>query len=282
MLYAMVFKLVAQSNGNLPPDTGHLTHAAFLDLVRQVDPDLSGHFHDANERKPYTVSPLLGHGNPPDTPIRLGAGQEVWIRISLLDSRLFQVVAAHLLNHHPLPELRLQNVPFSIVQALTAPDSHPRAGYAALDELYQRWLNAPVIPDTVTLRFLTPTAIRSGTWPDGRKRYTLIPEPELLWHGLRRQWGGAGGPDPGKSYDAWVQEFVGLIAYDLHTHLVHFPGYDQVGFEGWATFRAVSQDQDKLALWRALADFAFFSGAGYKTSMGLGQVAVSEGDGRDA
>lgn len=279
LLYATVFKLVAETSGTLPANSGYLTHAAFLDLVRQVDPALSGHFHDANERKPYTVSPLLGHGSLVDGLIRVGAGQEVWMRISLLDSRLFQVVAAYLMEGGVLPGLRLQNISFQVAEALTTPRSHPRAGYADVRELAQHWQEAKSIPETVTLRFLTPTAIRQDNWPDGKKRYLLTPDPVLLWHGVRRQWGLAGGDDPGKDYDAWVAESVGVIAHDIKTRLLHFPDYDQVGFEGWATFRAVSRDHQKLALWRTLADFAFFCGVGYKTSMGMGQVEVREGDG---
>jgi CRISPR-associated endoribonuclease Cas6 len=116
-----------------------------------------------------------------------------------------------------------------------------------------------------------------GKWWNGQKRFELTPDPVLIWHGVRRQWGLCGGLDPGKAYDTWVEQSVGLIACDIKTRLLHYPDYDQVGFEGWAQFRAVSRDRESLVFWRTLADFAFYAGVGYKTSMGMGQTGVKDG-----
>lgn len=275
MLYATVFKLVAQRASTLPPNTGVLAHAAFMEMVRQVDPDLSAHFHDANQRKPYTVSPLMGHGALPGDPVRLGAGQEVWFRVTLLDSELFQVLAAHLLEGGVSLTVRLKDASFSVVEALTTPGSHPRAGYASPDELLEEWMKAADLPDTVTLRFLTPTAFQFGKWPNGQKRSVLVPDPQLIWKGLRRQWSQAGGFDPGQVHNEWIAESVGLIAHSVRTQLLPFGRYAQVGFDGWAAFRAVCTSARELAYWHALADFAFYAGVGYKTTMGMGQIEVT-------
>ena len=274
MFYATVFRLMAQRPGKLPPNTGVLAHGAFMEMVRQVDPTLSTYFHDANQRKPYTVSPLLGHGSPENEPIRIGAGQEVWMRVSLLDGELFQVLASYLLDGGPLPAVQLRDIPFRVVEAQTTPGSHPRAGCTTLDDLFERWTHSNHIPDTVTLRFLTPTAFRMGKWANGQMRNVLVPDPAPIWKGLRRQWGYAGGFDPGREHTDWVTENVGLTAHHIKTRLLSFGKYDQVGFEGWATFRAVGAAPPELAYWQALADFAFYAGVGYKTPMGMGQVEV--------
>lgn len=43
----------------LPATMGHLAHAAFLDLVRQVDPELSQKLHDQPRNVPFTCSRLM-------------------------------------------------------------------------------------------------------------------------------------------------------------------------------------------------------------------------------
>lgn len=275
MFYATVLKLVAQRASTLPPNTGVLAHAAFMEMIRQVDPALSTYFHEANERKPYTISPLMGHGARPGEPVSVGAGQEVWFRVTLLDGELFQVLTTYLLAGGVSLAIQLKDACFSVVEALTTPGSHPRAGYATPDELLERWMTVMDIPSTVSLHFLTPTAFQLGKWPNGQKRNVLVPDPGLIWKGLRRQWGQAGGFDPGQVHNAWMADSVGLIAHSIKTQLLPFGKYAQVGFEGWATFRAVCNSAHELAYWHALADFAFFAGVGYKTTMGMGQVKVT-------
>ena len=44
----------------LPQWWGRATQAAFLQAVRQVDPDLADELHRKNTQHPYTVSGLLG------------------------------------------------------------------------------------------------------------------------------------------------------------------------------------------------------------------------------
>lgn len=278
MLYATVFKLVAQHASTLPPNTGVFAHAAFMEMVRQVDSTLSAYFHDANQRKPYTVSPLMGHGCHSGEMVCLRAGQEVWIRVTLLDSELFRVLSAYLLEGGVSLTVQLSDASFSVLEALTTPGSHPRAGHTTADALFEHWTTSNSIPDTVTLNFLTPTAFQLGKWPNGQKRSVLIPDPVLIWKGLRRQWGQAGGVDPGQAHNDWVGESVGLVAHSLKTQLLSFGQYAQVGFEGWATFRAVCDNAHELAYWQALADFAFYAGVGYKTTMGMGQVRVDRDD----
>ena len=61
-LFSSVVRLHALRDGHIPQTQGHLAHAAFHDLVGQVDADLARVLHDANARKPFTLSPL--HGLP--------------------------------------------------------------------------------------------------------------------------------------------------------------------------------------------------------------------------
>ena len=98
-LHALVIKLIAQNDGTLNSPVGELGPAAFYAAVRAVDPDLAAHLHDAQERKDFSLSPLYGYWrSPADKLIHIRAGQEGWLRLGLVDARLFAVFMQHLLS----------------------------------------------------------------------------------------------------------------------------------------------------------------------------------------
>ncbi len=276
LIYAVVVKMLAEHAGNLDATHGNQAYAAFLNMVQSTAPEVSEALHAEHQYKPFSVSPLMGLNAPEGGRAHVGEGQEVWFRFTLLESTLFAPLAAYFLRGGRAT-VRIGGVHFQVLEMLSTPGSHPRAGYTTIEEIWARWHDRDDLPDTVTLQFLTPTAIRVGTWPSGAKRFLLWPEPERVWYGLRRVWGEYGGWDPGKTYNSWVEEHTGTVAHDVKTRMLKFPRHLQAGFEGRASFRAEGRDHDKLALWHALADFAFFAGVGYKTTMGMGQAERVDG-----
>ncbi len=275
LLYATVVRMIAQHSGRIAATHGHQAHGAFLDIIRANAPELAAKLHNNSlPYKPFTVSPLQGLEPAQDGYAQVGAGQELWLRFSLLDAALFAPLAAHFLKGGARSTLRIGGVRFEITEVLSSPGAHPRAGYAVMGDLLARWRAHPdPLPKEVTLHFLSPTAIRVGKWPNGNKRFLLWPDPERVWYGLRRFWGKYGGDDPGKPYNEWVEKHVSVSEYRLQTRMLQYPKHAQVGFVGHATFRAESRDREAMALWHALADFAFYAGVGNQKTMGMGQTA---------
>ncbi len=277
LLYATVVRMIAQHDGRIAATHGDQAHGAFLNIIGATAPELAGNLHTGGSYQPFTVSPLRGLSQPVNGYISVGAGQEVWLRFTLLDSALFEPLAAHFLHGGVRPRVRIGGMVFEVIEVLSTRGSHPRAGYVTVGDLLARWREHPgPVPQEVTLHFVTPTAIRVGKWPGGKKRFLLCPKPERVWYGLRRNWERFGGESPGKAYNDWVEEYVGIVAYRLHTRMLEFSRHSQVGFVGWVTFRAESRDREAMALWRALADFAFYAGVGTKRTMGMGQVEIDE------
>lgn len=273
LLYATVIRLVARYDGRIRATHGEQAHGAFLDIIRATAPGLAERLHSDDPYKPFTVSPLSGLGRPVNGYVPVEAGQVADLRFTLLDTELFAPVMAHFIRGGAKPTIRIGGVMFEVTEVLSTPGSHPRAGYTAMRDLYARWCDHPgPLPAEVTLHFLTPTTLRVGKWPDGQKRFLLFPSPERVWYSLRRFWGAFGGDDPGKEYNDWVENQVSMIAYDLRTRMLEFDKHPQVGFEGWATFRAASQDRASMALWHTLADFVFYAGVGDQKTKGMGQV----------
>src|ERR1700680_3238489 len=76
-VYALVLRMTASGTLRMYPDSGRLVHAAFLDVIRQIDPALSEKLHGDNERKLYTTSPVWGVGST------LHEGDEAFVRFAI-------------------------------------------------------------------------------------------------------------------------------------------------------------------------------------------------------
>ncbi len=60
MLTSLVLILTTDTPLTFPPHLGRASHAAFLRLISQVDPDLAEQLHAPNQRRPFTCSNLWG------------------------------------------------------------------------------------------------------------------------------------------------------------------------------------------------------------------------------
>lgn len=280
-LYASVIHLVAEHEVRLEKPGGQHAHAAFLELVREIDPELAARLHDTNGRKPFTTSPLMtwAQGGRGETgpalgrheTVRLPVGWEGWLRVTLLDEGLFRVFIDHFLLGSARPRLRLGDAHFLVKEVLTTPGSHPWAGTVRTDEL-RGLLDLPA-PRRLGLRLATPTAFSLGG-----ERVSTFPSPDLVFMNLVRAWEGLG-EDHGISgpLREYVSAQVLAGAYRLHTEPFLIQNQTQLGAVGEVEY--VRLDGTDHPLGRALnllAQFAFFAGLGRKTAMGMGMVRPEE------
>ncbi len=117
LLYSIILELCAVSTTAIPAHRGDHTHALFLDLVRQVDADLSSRLHDEPEYRPFTVSVLHG-ARMNDGMQLLQAGQIYRLRLTLLDGGgLWQRLSAHFLETSMLT-LRLDKAELQLTRVV--------------------------------------------------------------------------------------------------------------------------------------------------------------------
>jgi len=274
-LHALVIQLIAHQAGILPGSIGELAHAAFYAAVQAVDPALSAQMHDAQERSAFSLSPLYGYWqSPADKLIHVSQGQEGWLRLGLLDDRLFAVFMQHLLTNSR-PTIRLGNVDFAITTVLGNPGSHPWVGYTTLDQL--RALAAT--PDQWTLHFASPTAIRWGEAENKTRRVELFPQPRMAIASLRSRWDKMTGESWGRAFEEWVERNV-VVSRIWHWETQAFPFQKQtyVGGQGKLDYRVLDgRHHGYVAHLNRLLQFAFYTGIGYKTTHGLGQVRIENG-----
>jgi CRISPR-associated endoribonuclease Cas6 len=273
-LYALIIRLTAVQSGTLRATQGHLAHAAFLNILRQVDPDLAQALHDRNGRKPFTLSALGGFGHGRNGQLSVHAGQEGWLRVTLLDPRMFQTFIRYFLQGGTRPAIRLEKQQFHISEILSTPGSHPLAGCASLDELFHRWQQADPgdkAHHTIELEFRSPTAFSIKNTP--HRHMHLLPDPVLVFGQLATYWDKQTGSDTAEAIRAYCQDHLVVARHKIETHVFQFNKGPQVGFTGAVTYKLLETGAgDIIQHLNRLADLAFYTGLGTKTTMGMGQV----------
>jgi CRISPR-associated endoribonuclease Cas6 len=274
-LYALIIRLVATQNGRLRATQGHLAHAAFLNILQQVDPAVSAAIHDRHGRKPFTISPLEGYGRPHKGSLQIKAGQEGWLRVTLLDPLLFQTFISYFLQGTHKPVIQLENLTFHISEILSTPGSHKLAGYDSLQTLLHRWTQVEAANDAshkIALRFRTPTAFSMRSSPF--RHMHILPDPPLVFGQLAQYWDTLTRSDTCDAVRLFCAESVVVARHKIETHIYQYRRSKQVGFVGKVAFEILDKEAIELIQHlNRLADLAFYTGVGSKTTQGMGQVA---------
>lgn len=275
-LHALVINLIAQEDGHLPLTVGELAHAAFYAAVQAVDPALAQQMHDAQQRSLFSLSPLYGlrTGGRNNRP-QVRQGQEAWLRLGLLDGRLFGVFMQHLLTSSR-PTIRLGDLHFAVSQVYGAPrpegPRHPWVGYTTVEAL----ADLTEAPDRWMLDFASPTAIRWSEADNGTRRVELFPQPRLAIASLRTRWDRLTGDQYGRDFEEWVERniVVGRI-HHWRTEPFFFQKQSYTGGLGQLEYRLLDgRNRANVIHFHRLLHLAFYAGIGYKTTHGLGQVRL--------
>ncbi len=278
-LYSTVLKLSPLTAGRLPATVGRLAQAAFLDLIRSIDPNLSAALHVENQRRPYTVSPLRQTGRLRNGQFTVQAGQPVWLRCTLLTDQLFATFSQFLLNppRGQLPGLQLGEVPLAITEMLTTPGSDEWAGYTSLSDLLNRWQQPDDSSHTIGLNFASGVVFSRNSDKAGMGKFMeFFPTPEMFFGSVEARWReltNLPSPMTNKELREYARETVVVSQFDMKTTLGHYWGKPQIAGVGTITYELRhTANREMVGFFNLLADFAFYSGVGAKTALGLGQV----------
>ena len=269
-LYSLILELVAMSSVPIPTGRGDQTHALFLHLVEQIDPDLSRRLHDDDNYRPFTVSRLSSPGSERKPFTTLHIGQTYRLRITLLDGGpLWQRLSSHFLETEKLI-LHLDKASFQLARVLSSPTADA-GGWSN----YTDWqtLASTAARSSLTLDFASPCAFSLGN-----RQFALYPDPKLVWDSLARTWNLYAPPVLQIDKPA-LREFVArhviISDYQLQTSRVTYAEVSQKGFQGTCTYQ-IKDSQSIASQVAALATFALYSGIGSKTARGMGQVRMLE------
>ena len=174
---SFVIKLVALNDASLPVSHGRLLHAAFLDLVRQADGELSEKLHDSNVKAFTTGTLSILHPCMCNGKIMIKDRQVVEWRLTSLETNL-----TNLLDKHKLKgQIRIGRGLFEIVEIY---GSSPIKGLPSVLDMSTIIKYASLLchNDSLTFKFMTPTSFRY---------YDLdypFPRPDLIFGSLVEKW----------------------------------------------------------------------------------------------
>jgi CRISPR-associated endoribonuclease Cas6 len=259
-LYALVLRLRPARGHGSPNVLGHGVHALFLDLVRQIDPELAARLHADAPSKPFTLALLPGMlPNQRDGALEL--------RVTFTTAELFPPVTNALLRQSAAATLRIGSVALELSDVFGTPEHHPWAGYDAFTALQARAEPA----SNLTLAFVTPAAFGQGTRSDGRARVGLLPTPEAVFKSLARRWNelapAALHLDPAIVETAASDTLISR--YQLESQQISLGKAPQKGFVGTCTYELPTDATGARTL-ALLADAVFYLGVGMKTARGMG------------
>lgn len=289
-LFSILLRLQPAEAGRVSPGSGSQVHAAFLDIVRQSDPVLAERLHQPDQRRPFTVGLLQGFNHLPYAQLAdaISQGRQVpvlpsqvyWLRFTMLDAAIFGPFVQHFLLRSQEAQLRIGDAQFLISRIVGAPEPHNIAQswashttFAELSEHIQPLL-------AYHFEFATPTAFSLGQKSWG-KQMNLFPEPALVFGSLAKQWENFAPPHLRMSindllprdFATWCEDALVVTRYQLETRTLHSKKFGNIGFLGKISYDMKGDPNASEARWLTpLARFALFSGAGYKTTMGMGQL----------
>jgi CRISPR-associated endoribonuclease Cas6 len=253
MLYSLVVELAAADRGTIPATLSRALHSLVMNWLTLGNPQIAAEIHSSQE-SPLSLSGLLGNRRPRGTQ----AGDNFYFRICLLDGSLWEPLLVGIEKWGTKP-LVLGQFAFVIRSIYTLPGTHRLASSAD----YRLLANTPLTKADLELNFLSPTSFKQ------RQNIQMFPLPELVFSSLLRRWN-AFAPE---EFQFPAIEWEGLVAaYELKTHALKMEGGSEIGAQGWIRYHFPISEQAKLAT--ILAHFAFFSGVGRKTSMGMGQTKL--------
>lgn len=275
-LVAIVLRLAATNRGNLAGDHGDQARAALLHLIRHVDAPLARTLHDANAHKPYTISLIQRDRYGSDGALHFDEGDTASWRFTLLCAPAFETLLQTYLLKRDLPHLRIGTLAFAITEAYASGLRHPDSGCISVAELAARWTRShDTLSREVVMDFCSPTAFSLGQ-DKLTKAYRIIslPDARILFSSLRKTWIRLGGAAPGDAFDRWVGDAVQTLPlHGLQTHHVVVEKRRVVGFTGRVRFREPgTAETENLRFLHLLGDLAFWTGAGYQPTRGMGQV----------
>ena len=266
-LISIVFPFKAASDTTLPLDNGRIMQGAFLNWFQQGFPELAVKLHDQFQRF-YTVSGIQGDFEKVERWLKIHAGQSAWYRVTVMHAEIATTVLAYASNQEAGPFF--EDATLKPQRPLVTEKDHPfvrLTSFAALTELGETSMASRPLRPEVVLRFLSPTCFIEN------EHSLPLPIPSYVFGYLFNQWQTA---SPQSLPIEDVNNFIHSIhlAYtSLKTQYVDLVKFRRVGFAGLARFGLHPKFPGLYRmLLNLLADFAFFSGVGSHTAMGMGQV----------
>lgn len=286
MLLSTLISLTANQSYPIFGALGRPAQAWFLNQVMKKKPRLAEALHDDTGIKPFTVSTLVDrYGHPHKAGDWLKEGQECWLRVTTISEELSEAFLANVLKKLP-NTLTIHKMDFRIDSYTLNPREHPWAGQTTFAEIAQDSKYVKV-PRDVRIEFVSPTAFRSSG------NDIPLPIPGQVFRSLWQKWN-AFCPESMQVDGKWpkfaeecifVNELTAVNS--VHWEFAEGTRGTATGYTGTVGFALAPKSKVKEAwqpFWdgadvvmQSLAQFAFYSGIGHHSTIGMGQARIIPG-----
>ena len=283
MLASLTVYLFPVERAVLPPTMGHYIHAAFLDIACQMDSKIAGRLHQNQPYKPFTVSPLQGKFDKQGKgSISISAGTECWVRFTIMDDYLLSAVV-RFFTEGKATTICLGDSIFQVTRVTTnEDDTH---GHWSACTTFEDILDSAAPFSKLNVRFYSPTTFKVRDETANSPQNHVFPDPLHCFQSWLKKWNALSAAHIDEdALLSFIQRHIQFSRYSIETRIMNFGGYKQLGFVGDCEYRFTGNEsmsktnggngntREFLKQAEALANFAFYCGTGYKTTMGMGQT----------
>lgn len=279
MLCSILISLTAESSYPILGGLGRPAQAWFLGQLTRSHASLASRLHDEQGLKPYTVSTLLDEHL---RPLRAGdwvqPGDLCWLRITSLNEEVSETLQQRILRKIP-KRLTLHKMDFRVDDVFTHRAEHEWAGETSFTEIAESFSDKS--ERQLRMEFVSPTAFRNNNLD------ICLPMPGQVFRSLWEKWN-AFAPESMQVHELWPQFSSDCILVEeltavntTHWEFAEGTRGAATGFTGTVGFSLIPKGKVKLGwkeywdgaatVMQSLAQFAFYSGVGHHTTIGMGQ-----------
>jgi CRISPR-associated endoribonuclease Cas6 len=272
----LLLRPLKQPENSLPIWWGSAAHALLLRVINSADEALAKACHDEKGTRPFSVSTLIGR-----FPGRKFVPEASYVlRFTALNSGVAKIISeatqpAGMLA--PGATIELDRLEFQIEKAVCDHAEQLQAGTSSYQELMSKSLLASQPPaKEIGFQFNSPTYFSSDKTESARNKQYPFPLPELIFGNLLDRWNDFGLLAFPPELRRYAAECLLIKRFDLKSRRIPVVGGIQVGMVGRVFFVTSNYDRYWMSLLHVLAEYAFYSGVGAKTALGLGQAQKVE------
>lgn len=228
-------------------------NALCLNIVEVADPLLATCFHDEKNNKSFTTRKLELKK------------QFLSLRMTLLEDKYFDKMANVFFNACTRPFL-LNDHRIRISKILCSKDSNNYwANQRNYDDIYE---NASKKEVKIDFNIETPLSFKIGD------DFEYFPLPELFYKSLHKRWNSFSDIKFDDSFLNLLKDKINTNYFDIYTDKLNSTTINLIGCKGKVSYKIQNKaTTDFIHYINTLSDFAYFSGVGIKTSLGMGQVS---------
>jgi len=259
LIGSVLIKLRVQKEIKVLGNGGEALYGLILDILSVNNRNLSKEIQDSKKEKPLTISPFLKGTKSSQGYSLLFPNTIASFRITYLKEEILEPIIREFLS------IREKSLKFSKGEIFVERvdwQQGKKAGFTSFEEIYSRAQDER----KVIMEFCSPTSLQS------KDKKNLFPLPEHVFGSLQKKWNAFSGIKiPFKIQEEF--EKINLTQFRLKTESVNLSKHKIMGFMGKVAYELPeNMNKDRKSAINALADFAFYSGVGGKTYMGLGQA----------